>query len=99
MPTKNEVLDLLQTVEDPELMMGIVDLGLVYEVEVRDEEVYVEFPLTYPGCPAGDMIQNQIVEKVEQGTGMAVQAELVWNPPWAPEFMSDEAKVALGYPV
>ena len=97
--TQNELLDCLKDVEDPELMMNIVDLGLVYRVEAMDDRVEIDFTLTTPGCPAGDYIQEQIVEKLEEKSKLPVEASLVWNPPWAPEFMSDEAKIALGFPV
>ena len=99
MATKTEVLEALKGVEDPELMMSVVDLGLIYQVDIREDEVRIEFTLTTPGCPAGDMIHEQIVEKAEEATGLPVHAELVWIPQWAPEYMTDEAKIALGFPI
>ena len=97
--TQADLLDSLKTVEDPELMMNIVDLGLVYRVEAKDDHVEIDYTLTTPGCPAGDYIEEQIVEKLEERAEMPVEANLVWNPPWGPEYMSDEAKIALGFPV
>ena len=97
--SQTEILDSLREVNDPELMMNIVDLGLVYHVEIADDHVEIEFTLTTPGCPVGDYIQQQIIEKAEEAAQKPVEAKLVWNPPWGPEYMSDEAKIALGYPV
>ena len=60
MVTKEEVLEVLKNVYDPEIMMNIVDIGLVYRVEVTPEKIEIEYSLTYPGCPAGDMISNEM---------------------------------------
>jgi metal-sulfur cluster biosynthetic enzyme len=97
--TQAELLDALKTVEDPELMMNIVDLGLVYRIEDKEDHVEIDYTLTTPGCPAADFIEEQIVEKLEERSKIPVEANLVWNPPWGPEYMSDEAKIALGFPV
>ena len=97
MPTKDEVIEALRAVEDPELGMDIVDLGLLYDVEVEGPNVKVIHSLTSMGCPAGPMIQEDIqsvassLEGVEQ-----VEIELTWDPPWTPERMSDDAKFILG---
>ena len=96
---RSEILEVLRDVEDPELMMSIVDLGLVYRVDVAPDHIEIDFTLTTPGCPAGDHIEQQIVEKVETFAELPVETKLVWSPPWAPEYMSDEAKIALGYPI
>lgn len=97
--TRTEILDALKEVEDPELMMNIVDLGLVYRVEIVEDAIEIDFTLTTPGCPAGDYIQQQVIEKAEAVSDRPVEVKLVWNPPWAPEYMTDEAKIALGFPV
>jgi metal-sulfur cluster biosynthetic enzyme len=97
--TKNQMLDVLRYVDDPELGMNIVDLGLVYRVEAADDHLEVEFTLTTPGCPEGEYIEARIVEKLEEASGLPVEAKLVWSPMWGPEYMSDEAKIALGYPI
>jgi metal-sulfur cluster biosynthetic enzyme len=97
--TKTELLDALKDVEDPELMMNIVDLGLVYRVEVADDHVEIEFTLTTPGCPAGDYIQEQIIEKAETASQLPAEVTLVWTPTWVADYMTDEAKIALGYPI
>ena len=97
--TKDTVLDALNQVEDPELMMGIVDIGLVYEVDVdADANIAVTYSLTSMGCPAGPHIAAEIERALTEIPGAGtVKAELVWAPPWTPERMSEDAKFALGF--
>jgi metal-sulfur cluster biosynthetic enzyme len=99
MPTKNDVLDVLQGVEDPELMMSVVDLGLIYRVAIDKKSIEIDFTLTSPGCPAGDMIKSDIEQYLGDAFSLSIATNLVWSPVWNPEFMSDEAKITLGYPV
>ena len=97
MATTEEVRDALRQVEDPELGMDIVDLGLLYDVEVEDGKVKVVYTLTSMGCPVGPMIQEQITEVVTALPDVReVDAELTWDPPWSPEKMSEDAKFILG---
>jgi metal-sulfur cluster biosynthetic enzyme len=97
-PTKEQVIDALRVVEDPELGMDIVDLGLLYDVEVEGPKVRVEYSLTSIGCPVGPMIEEQIRDTVAEMDGVEeVEAELTWDPPWSPEKMSDDAKFILGF--
>ena len=98
MPTKEEVVDALRVVEDPELGMDIVELGLLYDAEVEGPRVHVTFTLTSMGCPVGPLIEQQIRETVESMEGVqGVDTELTWEPPWSPEKMSDDAKFVLGF--
>jgi metal-sulfur cluster biosynthetic enzyme len=98
MPTKDEVFEVLRQVEDPELGMDIVELGLVYDVEVDDSAVKVIHSLTSMGCPAGPMIQEGIYEAARGVQGVEdVEVELTWDPPWSPERMSEDAKFILGF--
>jgi metal-sulfur cluster biosynthetic enzyme len=98
MATKEEVVEVLRGVEDPELGMDIVDLGLMYEVEVEGSNVKVIHSLTSMGCPAGPMIQEGIHDAVASLPGVEnVEVELTWDPPWTPEKMSDDAKFILGF--
>ncbi len=100
MATKGEVLDALSRVIDPEIGLNIVDIGLVYRVEVDDEHVEVDFTLTSPGCPLADTIIADIRKEVTEATGIDdVQANIVWNPPWSLDFMSEDARLQLGYPI
>jgi metal-sulfur cluster biosynthetic enzyme len=97
-PTKEEVVEVLRGVEDPELGMDIVDLGLMYDVEVEGSNVKVVHSLTSMGCPAGPMIQEGIHEAVAGIPGVEnVEVELTWDPPWTPDKMSDDAKFILGF--
>jgi metal-sulfur cluster biosynthetic enzyme len=98
MPTKEEVVEALRQVEDPELGMDIVELGLLYDVELDGPKAHVTYTLTSIGCPVGPMIQEQIQEFAGQVPGVEeVDAELTWDPPWSPEKMSEDAKFILGF--
>ena len=92
-------MEALRRVEDPELGMDIVDLGLVYDVEVAAPRVKVVHTLTSMGCPAGPMIQEDIVTTVRESFPEVedVELELTWDPPWTPDLMSDDAKFILGF--
>ena len=98
MPSREQVLDALRVVEDPELGMDIVELGLVYDAKVEDSNIHVTYTLTSMGCPVGPMIEQQISETVAAMDGVEeVETELTWDPPWTPEKMSDDAKFVLGF--
>ena len=98
MPNVDEVRDALTNVIDPELGLDFVELGLIYDVEVEGEEVFVTFTLTSPGCPIGPQVGEQIEEFVGELDGVTrVYPKMVFSPPWTPELMSEEAKFALGY--
>jgi metal-sulfur cluster biosynthetic enzyme len=98
MPTKEEVFDALRQVEDPELGMDIVELGLLYDVEVEGPRVKVIHTLTSMGCPVGPMIQENVDQIVRAMPDVEdVDVELTWDPPWSPEKMSDDAKFILGF--
>ena len=93
MPSREEVMEALREVEDPELGMDIVELGLLYDVAIDDSKVTVVHSLTSMGCPAGPMIQEGIYEAAQRVPGVEeVEVELTWEPPWTPEKMSDDAK-------
>lgn len=87
----------LTTVEDPELGIDIVSLGLVYDVRCVDGAAHVVFSLTSMGCPIGPMIEQEIVAAAGAVDGVeTVETELVFDPPWSPERMSDDARFLLG---
>lgn len=100
MPVSADViLEALKEVEDPELGISIVDLGLVYGIEVEEKKVRVRMTLTSPGCPIGPMLQTAVHGTVTRVYPQAedVRVDLVWNPPWDPYKMaSEEAKDMLG---
>ena len=98
MPTKDEMFEALRQVEDPELGMDIVELGLFYDVEIEGPKVKVIHSLTSMGCPAGPMIQEDIRTVVANLDGVEeVEIDLTWDPPWTPERMSEDAKFILGF--
>ena len=100
MVSRDAVLMVLKNVEDPEIMLNIVDLGLVYRVDVTEDSIEVDYTLTYPGCPAEEMIRRDIVETLRDAFGVPeIKANVVWSPMWGPERMSEEARIALGYPI
>jgi metal-sulfur cluster biosynthetic enzyme len=97
MPTKEEVYEVLHTCYDPEIPVNIVDLGLIYDVQVQDETVAVKMTLTAPGCGMGAIIANEAREKILELSGVTeATVDLVWDPPWDPSKMSEEAKQRLG---
>jgi metal-sulfur cluster biosynthetic enzyme len=98
MPTVDDVQEALSNVIDPELGLDFVELGLIYEVEIEEGEVFVTFTLTSPGCPIGPQVGDQIEEFVGELDGVTrVYPKMTFSPPWTPEMMSEEAKFALGY--
>ena len=98
MPSKEEVLEVLRQVEDPELGMDIVDLGLLYDVEVEGPKVKIIYSLTSMGCPAGPLIAGDIDRAAREVAGVEeVDHELTFDPPWTPDRMSDDAKFILGF--
>jgi metal-sulfur cluster biosynthetic enzyme len=95
---KEDVVEALRAVEDPELGMDIVDLGLLYDVEIAGPKVKVIHSLTSMGCPAGQMIQDDIQRVTSEIPGVEeVEIDLTWDPPWTPDRMSDDAKFILGF--
>jgi metal-sulfur cluster biosynthetic enzyme len=101
MPTVEEVREALSTVEDPELHIGIIDLGLIYGVNIagpENNEVAVTMTLTSPMCPVGPMFKQAVESRVQSMDGVtATTVEITFTPPWDPRTMaSDDAKVQLG---
>jgi metal-sulfur cluster biosynthetic enzyme len=96
---KGEVEQALKTVEDPEAGMNVVDLGLVYAIEVEESRVYVAMTMTSPACPAASYLVDEAAAAVRDiaPEGVAVQVDLVWDPPWTPERMSEAAQKRFGW--
>jgi metal-sulfur cluster biosynthetic enzyme len=98
MPSKEEVLEALRQVEDPELGMDVVDLGLVYDVEMDGAKAKVLYSLTSMGCPAGQLIAQDMDRVTREVPGIEeVDLELTFDPPWTPDRMSEDAKFILGF--
>jgi metal-sulfur cluster biosynthetic enzyme len=101
MPMPDEVREALREVQDPELMMGMVDLGLIYGIDVageQDEDVTVTMTFTSPMCPVGPMFKRLVEDKVMSVEGVkSVKVEITFTPPWDPRTMaSEDAKFDLG---
>jgi metal-sulfur cluster biosynthetic enzyme len=95
--SKDEVLAALRTVYDPEIPVNVVDLGLIYDVQVKESDVYVQMTLTFPGCGMGPYIGQQAEWAIQELDGVdEVQIELVFDPPWSPDLISEEARNQLG---
>jgi len=96
--TEEEVTEALEEVIDPELGLDFVSLGLVYDVEIESSEVFVTFTLTTPACPIGPQVSEQMKDFVGQLEGVEkVHPKMVFDPPWSPELMTEDAKFALGF--
>ena len=95
--TKDDVLEALRDVYDPEIPVNIVDLGLVYEVEVADADVEVQMTLTFAGCGMGPYIAQQAEWRLAELEGIEdINVDLVFDPPWTPDMITEEGKRLLG---
>jgi len=97
--TKEDVIKALKKVYDPEIPVNIVDLGLIYGIEIKDNSVNIKMTMTAPGCPLGFLLVDMVKEAVKEEIPSVkeVNVKLVWDPPWTPERMSEEAKRLLGF--
>ncbi len=93
-----DVIEVLKSVYDPEIPVNVVDLGLIYDVQVSEENnVYVQMTLTFPGCSMGPHIAQQAEWAIQDIEGVEdVEIELVFDPPWSPDLISGEARAQLG---
>ena len=93
------VIEVLKTVYDPEIPVDIYELGLIYEVAIRDEATaYIQMTLTSPMCPVAEILPQEVEEKVRSVEGVQeVALDLVWDPPWSPDMMSEAAKLTLNF--
>jgi FeS assembly SUF system protein len=98
MPTEEDVLEVLRECYDPEIPINIVDLGLVYEVSINGVKVSIKMTLTAPGCPVSGMLKDDVTTKLLSIEGIKeADVDIVWEPPWTPEKMSEDAKKQLGW--
>ncbi len=96
---EEKIVAMLKTVYDPEIPVNLYDLGLIYKIDVSDKfEVNIEMTLTAPNCPAADFIVEDVRQRVESIDGViATNINLVFEPTWDQNMMSDEAKLELGF--
>jgi metal-sulfur cluster biosynthetic enzyme len=96
--TPDLVRQALRRVKDPELDFNIIDLGLVYDVDVADGQVDIKMTLTSPGCPAGPLITNDAYKAVRELDGVGdVDIEIVWEPYWTPERIDPKIRALMGF--
>ena len=95
---ESRVIAAMRTVYDPEISVNIYDLGLIYELHINDQaEVQVKMTLTAPACPVAGILPGQVAAAIKSVEGVSdANVELVWDPPWTQERMTDEARLTLG---
>ncbi len=97
-PTPDQIRLALRKVKDPELNLNVVDLGLIYDVEVEEGRVKVEMSLTSPGCPSGPEIMQGVEQQARSVPGVeAVHVNLVWSPMWSPDRIEPRIRAYLGF--
>ena len=98
MVSKEEVSSALKECIDPEIGMSVIDLGLIYDVNIEGGKVKIKMTLTTPGCPMGSLIARDVKDKISKLEGVEeAEVEIVWDPPWSPDMMSDYAKEVLRF--
>ena len=94
---EKKIWDILKKVLDPEIGLNLVDLGLIYGVDINDDDVVIKMTLTTPGCPLHARLSEQVSNLVKSTGAKSVKVELVWDPPWNPDMITEEGKKFLGY--
>jgi FeS assembly SUF system protein len=96
---EERIIEMLKTVYDPEIPVNVYDLGLIYKIDLQDSgDLSIDMTLTAPNCPAADFIMEDIRQKIESVEGVnAAQINLVFEPEWDKDMMSEEAKLELGF--
>ena len=96
MDIKNRIIDEIRKIYDPELPVNIYELGLIYDIQVNGSKAEIKMTLTTPNCPVAESLPKEVKEGVMQVEGIDdVNLELVWDPPWNKDMMSDAAKLEL----
>ena len=97
MKIKDKIIAEIKKVYDPEIPVNIYDLGLIYDIKIKNEnEVYIQMTLTSPNCPVADSLPKMVKDNICYIEGIKkVDLKLVWNPPWTKDMMSEEAKLEL----
>ena len=97
MTVKEEVIEAIRKVYDPEIPVNIYDLGLIYDVTMVENEAQIHMTLTSPNCPVAESLPIEVCEAAESVNGVAqAKVAVVWTPPWNPDKMSEAAKLELG---
>mgnify|MGYP001162830494 FL=1 len=96
MDVKEKIIEEIRKIYDPELPVNIYDLGLIYDVKINDRKAEIKMTLTTPNCPVAESLPKEVKEGAMQVEGIEeVDLELVWDPPWNKDMMSDAAKLEL----
>ena len=95
---EGEIIEALRTVYDPEIPVNLYEMGMIYEIEIGDSaDVVIRMTLTSPACPVAESLPAEVHDRVAQVEGVnGVDVELVWDPPWTPDRMSEAARLQLG---
>lgn len=96
---KTKIVEILKTCYDPEIPVDIFELGLIYDINIDDEGVaHIKMTLTSPNCPVAGSLPLEVKDKAKSVIGIKdADVQIVWDPPWNPEMMSEEAKLELGF--
>ncbi|OGB69974.1 MAG: SUF system Fe-S cluster assembly protein [Caldithrix sp. RBG_13_44_9] len=96
---ENKIIEAIKTCYDPEIPVNIYEMGLIYDIQIDNNHlVQIKMTLTSPGCPVAGTLPGEIQEKVKSIEGISnAKVEVVWDPPWNPDMMSEEAKLELGF--
>ena len=102
-PTENEkleekIVEIIKTCYDPELPVDIYELGLIYNILIDEKKfAHIKMTLTSPACPVAGSLPGEVKERIQSVEGLSgVKVDIVWDPPWTPEMMTDEARLELG---
>jgi len=96
MVTREEVIEVLKKVYDPEIPINVFDLGLIYRIEIKDNNVYIDMTMTAPGCPLAFYIVSLVKNAVKSLPNVKeVRVNLVWDPPWTPDRATEDGKKLL----
>ena len=98
-PTTDQIIEVLKTIFDPEIPVDIYELGLIYEVKISDDGVVlIDMTLTSPNCPVAESMPKDVEDKVATMDGVkSAKVEIVFDPPWTQDMMSEEAKLECGF--
>lgn len=96
---KTKIVEILKTCYDPEIPVDIFELGLIYDINIDDDGIaHIKMTLTSPNCPVAGSLPKEVEDKVKSVIGIKdADVQIVWDPPWNPEMMSEEAKLELGF--
>ena len=93
---KNEIIECIKTVMDPEIPVNLYDLGLIYSIKNSNNNILIEMTLTNPNCPVAGQMPKNVAKSIEQINGLSsIEVKLVWEPTWNKDLMSEDAKLAL----